>query len=250
MGDVEKAIEWIDPVREQSLGLDRLPAAPGVYIMRDAKDEVIYVGKASNLRSRVRSYFNRSGDSRFSVKYIAGAVQRIETLVTTNEKEAFLLENTLIKKHQPRYNIRLRDDKTYVSVAIDPTDEWPRAQVVRPRGERRRGDKALYFGPYSSAKSVRQTLKFLQKVFPIRSCPDAVFRNRTRPCLLHQIGRCCGPCCLPVDRAEYEEMVQGTILFLRGKTDEAVQILQRRMNQDAARMEYEKASSCNTATAR
>ncbi len=161
-------IEFIEGVDEEGLGLDSLPVAPGVYIMRNARDDVIYVGKAANLRSRVRSYFNRSGDNRFNIKYIVGAVRRIETILTSNEKEAFLLENTLIKKHQPRYNIRLRDDKTYVSVAIDMTAKWPRATVDRPRGARRRGDRTTYFGPYASAKSVRQTLKFLQKVFPIR----------------------------------------------------------------------------------
>ena len=243
MSDEWKQGEMAGAETDGSLELDRLPAAPGVYLMRNARDEVIYVGKAANLRSRVRSYFNRSGDSRFNVKYLVGAVKRVETIVTTNEKEAFLLENTLIKKHQPRYNIRLRDDKTYVSVAIDMASPWPRAVVARPRGARRRGDKTLYFGPYASAKSVRQTLKFLQKIFPIRSCSDTVFRNRTRPCLLHQIGRCVAPCVLPVLREEYGEMVRGTILFLRGRNDEAIRILERRMKERAERMEYEKAAA-------
>jgi len=237
--DVELSAE----VDEEGLGLERLPTSPGVYLMYDDRDEIIYIGKASNLRQRVRSYFNRSGDNRFSGHYIRTSCQRIETILTGNEKEAFLLENTLIKKHHPRYNIRLRDDKTYVSVAIDLSAEWPRAIITRPRGNLRPSDKTLYFGPYASAYSVRQTLKFLQKVFPIRSCSDTVLKNRARPCLLHQIGRCVAPCTKPVDRDEYMELVRGTILSLRGQNDEAVRILEARMKEYSERMEFEKAAA-------
>ncbi|MCH8859388.1 MAG: excinuclease ABC subunit C, partial [Proteobacteria bacterium] len=235
-------VELLEGFEETALDPNRLPKAPGVYLMYNSRDEVIYVGKAVNLRARVRSYFSKSGDNRFTVKYLVGALTRIETIVTSNEKEAFLLENTLIKKHRPRYNIQLRDDKTYVSVKIDMTRPWPWARLVRPRGEKARSDKALYFGPYASSKSVRQTLKLLQKVFPIRSCTDSVFANRSRPCLLHQIGRCVAPCVLPVVPEEYAELVRGTVLSLQGKNDEAVRILESRMREHSEAMEYEKAA--------
>lgn len=241
--DDHRDVELTAFVDEEGLGLDRLSTGPGVYLMHDAADEVIYVGKAANLRNRVRSYFKGSGDNRFSVHYIRTNCRRIETILTGNEKEAFLLENTLIKKYRPKYNVQLRDDKTYVSVAIDMSAQWPRAIITRPRGQVRPSDRTLYFGPYSSAWSVRQTLKFLQKVFPIRSCSDSVLKNRTRPCLLHQIGRCVAPCTKPVDRDEYMDLVRGTVLSLRGQNDEAVRILEARMKEHAERMEFEKAAS-------
>ena len=159
--------------------LETLPAQPGVYIMKDDKGKVIYVGKAANLRSRVRSYFRDKGDERLHVPFIRSRVADVETIVTDTEKEALLLENVLIKKHRPRYNIQLRDDKTYISLRLDTAHEWPRIHRIR---KRRAGDKALYFGPFSSSSSVRETMRFLQRIFPLRSCPDNVLRNRTRPC--------------------------------------------------------------------
>ncbi|HUT26323.1 MAG TPA: excinuclease ABC subunit UvrC, partial [Sumerlaeia bacterium] len=169
---------------------------------------------------------------------IRQALHHIEIILTDTEKEAFLLENTLIKRHRPRYNVRLRDDKTYVSVRIDPDEPWPRATVTRAR----RRDKALYFGPYTQAASIRQTLNLLQKVFPLRSCSDSVFRNRARPCLLHQIGRCCAPCVRPVAPEEYAAHVRNTILFLKGQTAELAQALKDRMLRHGERMEFENAA--------
>lgn len=218
-----------------------IPSLPGVYIMRDGQGQVIYIGKASNLKSRVNSYFTRSGDTRFNVRYLMRHVERIETIITANEKEAFLLENTLIKKHQPRYNIRLRDDKTYVSVRINVKHEWPRAVVMRKRDESPR-DGAVYLGPYASASGVRDTLRQLQRIFPIRSCPDHVLHNRTRPCLLHSIGRCCAPCVKNVDHETYHEMVEGTILFLKGKTQEVLRTLKKQMWEASDGMDYERAT--------
>ncbi len=223
--------------------LGMLPDLPGVYIMRDTRDAAIYIGKASNLRSRVRSYFTKAGDARFNVRFLMRHVVRVETILTANEKEAFLLENTLIKKHQPRYNIRLRDDKTYVSVKIDTTAPWPRAQVVRRRGEARPRPGQVFLGPYASAASVRQTLRWLQRIFPLRSCPDHVLANRARPCLLHQIGRCCAPCVKPVDQEEYQRMVEGTVLFLKGRTREVVRLLERQMAAHANALNYEQAAA-------
>lgn len=224
----------------------QIPPLPGVYIMRGADGRVLYIGKAANLLGRVRSYFTKAGDLRFNVRYLMRHVARIETIITANEKEAFLLENTLIKQHQPRYNIRLRDDKTYVSVRVNLRHEWPRAVVMRRRNEARSEagkDGALYLGPYASASAVRDTLRQMQRVFPIRSCPDSILRNRARPCLLHQIGRCCAPCVLPVDKAAYREMVEGLVLFLKGKTREVVRRLEAQMKRHSEALEYEAAAA-------
>lgn len=219
--------------------IEEIPRAPGVYQMFDARGKVIYVGKAVNLRARVRQYFALSGgDNRPTVPYIRKDLHHIETIVTANEKEAFLLENTLIKRHKPRYNILLRDDKTFVSVRLDPREEWPRAQLVR----RRPKDGALYFGPYTSSRAIRQTLKMLQRVFPLRSCSDSVLHNRSRPCMLHQIGRCCAPCVGKVSAEAYGEMVEGTAQFLKGKSGELLSKLREEMATASEAMEFEKAA--------
>lgn len=225
--------------------LGALPAAPGVYIMRDAEGAVLYVGKATNLRSRVRSYFNKSGDTRFSVQFLRRLVAQVECVVTASEKEAFLLENTLIKEHKPRYNIRLRDDKTYVSLRLRMNHDYPRLEIVRVRRHiRPRGGSPadIYFGPYTSSGAVHETLKFLLKVFPVRTCKDSVFANRTRPCLLYDVGKCCGPCVLPVPKEDYARLVEQVTLFLRGRSDEVRRLLAQRMQEFAEAMEYERAA--------
>ena len=226
-----------DPIE---LILEGLPASPGVYLMKDEAGKVIYVGKAASLRTRVRSYFRESGDQRFSVKFLRARVADIEVVVTENEKEALLLENTFIKKHQPRYNIRLRDDKTYISLRLDPNSEWPRVHRIR---RRRENDKALYFGPFASSSAVKETMRFLQKLFPLRSCPDHVLRNRTRPCILHQIDRCCAPCVGLVSQEKYQQYVDQTVLFLNGRRDEVVELLRQRMWEYSEQMAYEKAAA-------
>ena len=230
--------------RHQGFELEEIsgiPSLPGVYLMRAGRGQVLYIGKARNLHARVGSYFTRAGEPRVNVRFLMGHVRRVETIITSNEKEAFLLEDTLIKRHQPRYNIRLRDDKTYVSVWINLRHPWPRAVVIRLRGGKRRpGD--LFLGPYPSASAIRNTLRQLQRIFPIRSCPDHVLRNRSRPCLLHPIGRCCAPCSRPVDQGEYDEMVQGTILFLKGRTSEVLETLRDQMRRAAEALDYERAA--------
>jgi excinuclease ABC subunit C len=213
--------------------------------MRDAEGAVLYVGKATNLRSRVRSYFNKSGDTRFSVQFLRRLVAQVECVVTASEKEAFLLENTLIKEHKPRYNIRLRDDKTYVSLRLRMNHDYPRLEIVRVRRHiRPRGGSPsdLYFGPYTSSGAVHETLKFLLKVFPVRTCKDSVFANRTRPCLLYDVGKCCGPCVLPVPKEDYARLVEQVTLFLRGRSDEVRRLLEERMQEFAEAMEYERAA--------
>jgi excinuclease ABC subunit C len=222
------------PIEER---LKTVSTEPGVYLLRDKAGKVIYVGKAKSLRSRVRMYF-RGGDGRLQVPYLVGKVASVETLVTRNEKEALILENNLIKQYKPRYNIRLKDDKSYVSVKVTVEEEWPRVYVTRKIQK----DKSRYFGPYHSAWAVRDSLDALRKVFPLRTCSDTVFRNRSRPCLEHQIKRCPGPCCLPVDRAEYQVALENAMLVLEGKNEELRRGLRARMEQASEAMRYEEAA--------
>ena len=217
--------------------LDRIPRAPGVYLMKDASQTVIYVGKASNLRARVRSYF-RGGDERISVRFLLARVCDIETILTQTDKEAVLLENTLIKKYKPRYNMRLQSDLTYLSLRIDPRALYPRFEITRKRLR----DGAVYLGPYDSARSARQTLQFIHRFIPLRQCRDTVMANRTRPCILYDMGRCCAPCCLPVDRDDYARLVADALAMLRGGRDDILRILTEKMQAHSQALEFEKAA--------
>src|SRR6476619_991706 len=203
--------------------LVNLPSRPGVYLMRDKAGKVIYVGKAKDLRSRVRAYFN-SADERSQVQFLVQRIEDFETIVTASDKEALILENNLIKQYKPRYNIRLKDDKSYVSVKVTVQDPWPRVLVTR----RIVKDGGRYFGPFASASAVRDTLYTIRKVFPLRTCSDAVFRNRSRPCIEYDIKRCLGPCVLPVDRAAYDEHLRQVMLLLEGRNSEVTRVLRRR----------------------
>jgi excinuclease ABC subunit C len=219
--------------------LDGLPTDPGVYIMKDGRGKPIYVGKAAVLRNRVRQYFQpNTGDSRDFVPLLEGIVADIETVVTTNEKEALLLENTLIKRYQPRFNVNLKDDKNYLVLRLDPKAEWPRLEVVRRLGD----DGAHYFGPYHSATSCREALRVVNRHFQLRTCTDHVLHNRRRPCLQYQIKRCPAPCVLPVPREQYDEQVRDVRLFLEGKSDQLLERLSGRMKDAAARTEFELAA--------
>jgi excinuclease ABC subunit C len=218
--------------------LKNLPSNPGVYLMKDSRNEVIYVGKAKSLQNRVRSYFQKSGDGRALVGYLVPLVSDIDCVITDTEKEALILENNLIKQFKPRFNINLRDDKTYVSVKIDMKKKFPYPVVVREVKK----DGALYFGPYSSAKAVRETLRYINSVFPIRKCSDNTFHGRKRPCLYHQIGKCQGPCLDLVDEKAYKEMLGEVILVLKGKNEELVRVLKEKMGQESGARRYEKAA--------
>jgi excinuclease ABC subunit C len=216
--------------------LDALPAAPGVYIMKDAGGKPIYIGKAAVLRNRVRQYFQpASGDTRDFVPLLDGIVADIETVITSTEKEALLLENTLIKRHQPRFNVNLKDDKNFLVLRLDPAGEWPRLEVVRRLGD----DGAFYFGPYHSASSCREALRVVNRHFQLRTCTDHVLHNRRRPCLQYQIKRCPAPCVLPVSREAYGDQVRDVRLFLDGKSDELLDRLRARMRDAAGRAEFE-----------
>ncbi len=219
--------------------LEALPTAPGVYIMKDGRGKPIYIGKAAVLRNRVRQYFQpASGDSRDFVPLLEGIVADIETVVTSNEKEALLLENTLIKRHQPRFNVKLTDDKNFLVLRLDPEGEWPRLEVTRRLGD----DGAYYFGPYHSATSCREALRVVNRHFQLRTCTDHVLHNRKRPCLQYQIKRCPAPCVLPVSREAYGDQVRDVRLFLDGKNDELLDRLRTRMKEAAGRTEFEAAA--------
>ena len=217
---------------------DTLPRLPGVYIMRNATGTVLYVGKAKNLRSRVRSYFTKARDSRYHIQFLMARVADIDCIITDTEKEALILENTLIKQHRPRYNINLRDDKTYFSLRMDPAEEFPRLAVIRKVTK----DGARYFGPYSSAAAAREVLKQLHRIFPLRHYPPATCRRRARPCLYHQLRQCSAPCHGMISRKEYAALAEGAALFLEGKNRDLLKILKKRMQEAAEAQNYEEAA--------
>jgi len=225
----------MDPLHDR---VRELPTTPGVYLFKDARGKVLYVGKAVNLRARVRQYTSLT-DSRMMVPFLVDAAHDVEVVVTDTEKEALLLENTLIKKHRPRYNVKLRDDANFLHLRIHLKNTWPRYTLVRSI----RSDGARYFGPYASASKARQTQAFLHRAFPLRTCTDAVLRSRRRPCLLHQMGRCVAPC---VDGhttpEDYRELIEGSIELLSGQRKEAMRRLEARMAAQAAREEFEEAA--------
>jgi excinuclease ABC subunit C len=219
--------------------LDNLPASPGVYVFYGVDGKVLYVGKARSLRNRVRSYFQPgSSDVRAFVGRLERELIDIETFVTLTDKEAALLENQLIKSHQPKYNVKLRDDKEFLSLRLDAKKAWPRLEVVR----RPKPDGAQYFGPYHSATAARQTLRLVNRYFQLRTCTDAELRMRSRPCLQYQIRRCPGPCVLDVDEAEYRAQVTNVARFLDGRHDELARNLDERMKNASSELEYERAA--------
>jgi excinuclease ABC subunit C len=222
--------------------LEGLPTSPGVYLFKDRKGAVVYVGKAKSLRSRVRSYFQAgSSDSRYFIPILQRTIGDIETVITGSEKEAAILENNLIKEHRPRYNVKLRDDKEYISLKLDPKEAWPRLWVVR-RPSHQTGETARYFGPYPSATAARRTLHLVNKHFQLRTCSDVEMRARRRPCLQHQIKRCPAPCVLEVDRAFYDDQVRAVAMFLDGRHDELSSELEARMKNAARELRFELAA--------
>lgn len=214
-----------------------LPTTAGVYVFKDKHGEVLYVGKAINLRARVKQYV-QGHDERFMVRYLVAAAQTVEAFPLPSEKDALILENELIKQHRPRYNTKLRDDKNFLHLRIDPKSPTPRFTLVR----RIKDDGARYFGPYASATNARRTLSFLSRSFPLRTCTDQVLRTRKKPCLLYQMKRCLGPCVDLCTPAEYGEAVQDAMLFLAGKDRELIARLQTRMMMLAEAERFEEAT--------
>lgn len=216
--------------------LDTLPPRPGCYLFIDKAGAVVYVGKAKSLRSRVRSYFSEGGsDTRYFIPILRRIVRDLETVVTSTEKEAAILENELIKKHHPRFNVKLRDDKDFLCLRIDAKAEWPRLETVR----RPSPDGARYFGPFHSATSARRTLHLVNKHWKLRTCTDVDMNSRRRPCLQYQIKRCPAPCVMDVDKDQYAEQVRSVSLFLEGRHDELTRELKDRMKAAAQNMEFE-----------
>ncbi len=215
--------------------LKTLTHRPGVYRMIGADGEVLYVGKAKDLKKRVSSYFRRAANRR--IQSMVAQIRDIEITVTHTEAEALLLENNLIKSLQPRYNVLLRDDKSYPYIYLSD-DEFPR--IAFYRGARR--EKGRYFGPYPSSSAVRETLYLLQKLFPVRQCENSYYANRSRPCLQYQIKRCTAPCVGLVEREAYLRDVEDIVLFLEGRTNDVVEGLVKRMEEASAALEFEQAA--------
>jgi len=231
----------VDPIEQTPFDSDEFLASvsnvPGVYVMIDSAGRYLYVGKARKLKNRLSSYFRSKGHTPKTAAMMRH-VANVEVRLTNLESEALLLENNLIKEHRPRYNVVLRDDKSYPYIHL--ADDHPYPRVGFYRGARK--EPGRFFGPYPSAGAVRETLAQLQKVFPIRQCEDTFFRNRSRPCLQHQIKRCTAPCVEFISEEAYAEDVEQAVQFLEGRDDTLLEYLTERMEQHAESEEYERAA--------
>lgn len=214
-----------------------LPREPGVYLFKDGRGKVLYVGKARDLRARVRQYLTGT-DERLMVPYLVAASRDVDAVVVRTDKEALILENTLIKEHRPRYNVKLVDDASFLHLRIDTRGAWPRYTLVRNIVD----TDARHFGPFTSASRARATLEVLNRRFPLRTCTDRELRSRKRPCLLHQMGRCIAPCVNLCTRADYGRVVEESLLFLEGRNDELIRRLQAQMEAAAEELEFEEAA--------
>ena len=215
------------------------PDQTGVYLMKDASNRVLYVGKAKNLRARLRQYFAES-DEREMVPYLTSQVETIDTIIALSEKDALILENQLIKQHQPKYNILLKDDKTFISLLVT-NHEWPMLRIIRSKGKPK--EKGQYFGPYTNALAARQIYDLLLRLFPLRQCSDAELQSRERPCLLYDIKRCIAPCVNKCTKEQYQTHVDGTIRLLKGRDKELMKELRLEMERSSESMEFEKADA-------
>jgi excinuclease ABC subunit C len=220
--------------------IKKFPKEPGVYLMKDQEGVILYVGKAKDLRTRVRQYFAPGRDGRVMVPYLTAKVRDIEIIVTPSEKEALLLENTLIKRHMPRYNVLLKDDKSFISIVVNHKHKWPMLKIVRTKDQ---SDDGLYFGPYTSGLAARETLDTLATLFPLRQCSDRELISRKRPCLLYSIKKCIAPCVNKCTKGEYDKHVEGAVRFLKGQDSEIIYELRDQMEKASDEMEYERAGA-------
>ena len=216
--------------------LANLPESPGVYLFRDKTDQIIYVGKAKNIRDRVNSYFDE-GAKEGRLDRLLSRIENVSFVLTGNEKEAFLLENNLIKEHQPKYNVVLKDDKTYISLRLSVKEKFPALSATRDI----KNDGALYFGPHPHARDVRDFLKIVQSIYPVRRCKDAVFKGRSRPCILYDIGKCVAPCVGHIDEASYRLIVEELIDFLSGRDEKLLRTLEEQIEKAAKEWDFEQA---------
>lgn len=220
--------------------LKNLPDSPGVYIMRDQSNKVIYVGKAKVLKNRVRSYFRNSRDMDPKTASLVSKVHSLEYIVTHTEEEALILENTLIKKYRPKYNIMLKDDKTYPLIRITVQEEYPRIEIVR----KVENDGAKYFGTYVKASAVRESLEFIRRLFPIRTCRRNITEDKKqRPCLYYHIGLCSAPCSGNISKSDYDVLVRDACAFLEGRQEEVIKKLEEEMYRYADELKFEKAAA-------
>jgi excinuclease ABC subunit C len=218
--------------------LSLVPESPGIYIFKDANNRIIYVGKSTNLKERLKSYFHKGADTRYQIGFLKDKIFDFEFILTGTEKEALILENEFIKKYKPRFNIKLRDDKSFVNIRISKNHDFPRIHVVR----KPEVSNSIVFGPYSSAKSARKTLKLLLRAFPLRSCSDDEFKRRTRPCILYDIHECSAPCVNYIDKEQYSQLLKKVILFLKGRRSEILQDLKSNMETLARQERFEDAA--------
>ncbi len=218
--------------------LKQLPTSPGVYLMRDAAGNILYIGKAANLLHRIRSYFGTGQKLSPKLQRMVARVADIDFYVTASEQEALILELNLIKRHHPRYNVSLKDDKTFPYLKISTNEDWPRVHVTR----RLEQDGARYFGPFASAKSVRQTLKVVKGIFPFRYCTRTITGADSRACLEYHMGQCLAPCIGVVSQQEYADVIKEVILFLEGKQEKIVRELEKKMNKTAESLDFERAA--------
>lgn len=228
----------LDKIESLKLKVKDFPTQSGVYLMKNQADKIIYVGKAKVLKNRVRSYLIGFKDHTPKTKLLISNINDIDYILTKTEVEAFLLEASLIKKHKPKYNIRLRDDKSYPYIKFTDAEEFPRLYLAR----KVKKDNSLYFGPYTSGSAVFATIRFLNRTFKVRDCNDHVFKSRTRPCMTHQIGRCSAPCVNLVDQTTYRAEVEGALLFLKGQNKKVVKTLTEKMKLSAEEEKFEVAA--------
>lgn len=215
-----------------------MPEQPGVYLMKDSREKIIYVGKAVNLKNRVRSYFSSQHVTSPKTRILVEQIRDIDYILTDSEIEALILESNLIKEHKPKYNVRLTDDKHFPFLRVSVQESFPRIEIVRAIKK----DGARYFGPYTSAGAVHETLRLIKKLFPLRSCKQTVFDGKGKPCLNSHIGRCAAPCAGMISQQEYRKMIDGVILFLEGKQEDLMKLLKRQMEEAALNLEFEKAA--------
>ena len=216
----------------------QMPASPGVYLMKDAQGSILYVGKAANLRHRVRSYFSLAGNPDPKTGQMIARIADIDFFITASEEEALVLELNLIKRHSPYYNVRLKDDKNFPYLRIDTSEDWPRLQITRHL----EGNGGRYFGPFASAKSIRRALKVVKDIFPFRPCSKNLSRPLSRPCLEYDLLNCSAPCTGAITREEYAQIIKQLILFLEGKQEKVIKQLEGDMKQASETLDYEKAA--------
>ncbi len=226
----------------QSIDLDKklsmVSSEPGVYLIKDARGKIIYIGKAGNLKKRIGSYFSRQAQLDIKTRALVGKISTFETIITRTEKEALILESNLIKRHKPRYNVILKDDKRYPSLRLDINSPYPNLTIVR----KIKKNGSIYFGPFTSSNAVRETLKIINKTFKLRKCKTKEFKKRSRPCLNFQIKACFAPCCLDVDKSAYNEIVKEVTMFLNGRTSDLVCKIKNEMILAAKAQAFEQAA--------